>query len=316
VHCVCSSRTGTSWIMATMRSCSASVCNMRFQGRIVCSVLTLGLLQACGSTGNTTRDMPMPDGVTARVELSSRVVDAPRLDSSLTAVFADADLFSSGSRMISDDASEILPAFLQDSKTTLSALWTGEGELVSRHADKLRAVSARRILTFRDLELARECFPGAAEDAFVPRSEDPGGGVDVVSAEILFHLIRSQDGGALRFRLERIFARRSELPVSRLLPNHDEPVPIVVSLTIRFAHAGEESSHTVLFAETIDITESDFEATGSTTDWMAVRPGSLPHSLHLGMVGRDEIDGWARTVRDSGLSLYGLASRIRRASGI
>ena len=272
----------------------------------------LASLAACASTDGGSDEVDW-DGLAARVVLDTWTVE-PQGSSSDTAgrVFTDAELTEEGGRIVTSEAAEVLPAFLRDAETSISARWTGEGPIVAEDLDRLRLVRLRRVLTFEDPARARACFPDLPSQAFVTI---PGEGVEVVSGEVLFRLVSSADGSAIRVGLDQVFVRESALPVPRVLPL-DDPLPVVVSLTLKYVHAGEQVNKTVVFAETLGGGEEARGTAAKLSDWVPVAPGPHPHSIQIGAIAREELQGFTRVVRDTGLSIFDLAQYLSAAGGL
>jgi len=242
-----------------------------------------------------------------RVELESLVVADDRSGLDVDKVVLTArQLKEPGNRVMSQENADILPSFLLESETSLSARWVGEQHIVNESSDHQRLLRLRRILNFDTIEEARACFPEIAQSEISVSEE---GRADVIAGELSFAIMRAGDGSAIRVRLERLFARKPAIAIARLLPT-DEPLPVVASLTLRYVDDGEEVSRTILFAETIDITAGDYSSASQVSDWLAVAPESHPHSIVLGIVGREELNSFTKTLRDAGLGIFDLANKV------
>jgi hypothetical protein len=267
----------------------------------------LPALAACASTSSSEPAPPEPPEITARIELSSQLVPNTAERAPDLLVLNDDDLRGRGGRVVPDQAAELLPAFLQEVETRLTARWTGEAQLVSQigegvvHQDRL--LTARRILSFPATETAARHF--------APGTPTPNG--EVVVSELTFALQRSEYGQALRVRLERVFVRAAEVAIPRLVPLKKGRVPIVFSLTLRYIEDGAEVSRTVLFQETVDLRAGDHEGGGQISDWIPVPAGPRPHSVQLAIISREELDKFAKTLRSAGLSIFSLVGKVKKA---
>jgi hypothetical protein len=274
------------------------------------SHLFLALLAAsCASSGEKRSSVPMPEGISARIELES--LSRGQAPSALreTVVLSDRELHEPGNRVISDEASDLLPGFLREARTSISARWIGDAP-IAEAADRLRVLRLRRILTFEKPKRAKACFP-RIEAGELSVSED--GRAQVVISEIVFSLRPSAEVGAVRVALDRVFVRRAECEIPRILPIQDKPLPAVLSLTLRTVQGQEEKTHTVLFAETIDLTRGDHVGGGQVSDWIPAPEGRQPHSVLVGAVAREELNTFAKTLRDAGLSIFDLTRTIKKA---
>ena len=86
---------------------------------------------------------------------------------------------------------------------------------------------------------------------------------------------------------------------------------MVISLTVKYVSGLAETTRTILFSETIDLTQGDFVGGGYLSDWIAIAPGSCPHSIQVSVIGREELTGIVKTLRGAGLSIFGLARTVQ-----
>ena len=248
------------------------------------------VLVSCASMRD--RKAQNPPEITARTEFVIREVEEASPSTQDVLVLSDADLLGRRNEILNAETEDSLPTFLRAARTSLTARWVGERPVLSMRNSHVREVRARRILSFASKDGVLEAFPAILDDEVTTTTD---GRFEVVAAEFSFVLLPSKHRNALRVRMDGPRVRRAATEVPSLLPASDDPVPIAFSLTLRYVLGEEEIARTVAFSDTIDVTETDYSGSSQISDWLAIPPDSVPHSIQVSVVAVEELDVLTKT---------------------
>ena len=269
-------------------------------------LLLLAFLPACVGPGHS--GVPPGDlGVQARIVLLTDELETPDALSKTPDRVGSSDVREQGAQVSNESVRTVLSSLVGNSGSSFGGRKVEDGPIFLNAEEGVRTVRLQQILTFDSLEHAEEVFDLTASE----RSSSPDD-LHFVAIEASLRLVPSKEAHAMRIHLQELFVRRAKTSITGMIRSTDDISNLVVSFTLRYVSSTNHSAHehTVVFQERVDARNGDHRSSPTTSDWLPVEAGPQAHSLQVGCVSREELDGWLRTLADTGDSIIGLLSRI------